>query len=385
MNDKMKKITSVLSVLITVVIFSCNANGGSKKEGNIHVTGTLENLAGKKLQLEQFVNNQPEIVDTSIVGEDGSFDIAITSNITDFYRLSVSPQNAAILILSPDENVKLSGDGNKMAQGLSIEGSANTELLWYYYAESSEFGKQSQELRDKAQSLTQEQTAEKQAIIDQFNAVNADFLTFTKNFITENNNSLAVFPALGNLNIETDLEYFELAREGLKADYSETNLYNTLNQQIDQYLVAKQKEKMFDPGNEVPNITQNDPNGNPLSLYDLRGSVVLLDFWASWCRPCRAENPNVVKLYNKYHKDGFDVFSVSLDKDQAKWVQAIESDGLVWPSHVSDLKYWQSEAAQLYNVKSIPFTVLLDREGKVIGTKLRGPQLEAKLQEIFGY
>jgi thioredoxin-related protein len=93
----------------------------------------------------------------------------------------------------------------------------------------------------------------------------------------------------------------------------------------------------------------------------------------------------VVKLYNKYHKDGFDVFSVSLDKDQAKWVQAIESDGLVWPSHVSDLKYWQSEAAQLYNVKSIPFTVLLDREGKVIGTKLRGPQLEAKLKEIFGY
>jgi peroxiredoxin len=381
----MKKITSILSVLITIVIFSCNANGGSTKEGNIHVTGTLENLAGKKLQLEQFVNNQPEIVDTSIVGEDGSFDIAITSNITDFYRLSVSPQNAAILILSPDENVKLTGDGNKMAQGLSIEGSANTELLWYYYEESSEFGKQSQELRDKAQSLTQEQTAEKQAIIDQFNAVNADFLTFTKNFITENNNSLAVFPALGNLNIETDLEYFELARDGLKADYSETNLYNTLNQQIDQYLVAKQKEKMFDPGNEVPNITQNDPNGNPLSLYDLRGSVVLLDFWASWCRPCRAENPNVVKLYNKYHKDGFDVFSVSLDKDQAKWVQAIESDGLVWPSHVSDLKYWQSEAAQLYNVKSIPFTVLLDREGKVIGTKLRGPQLEAKLKEIFGY
>jgi len=385
MDKKMKKIASVLTVLISIIVFSCNANGGSKKEGNIHVTGQLENAAGKKLILEQFVNNQPEIVDTSIVDEDGNFDIALTANQTDFYRLSISPQNAAILLLSPNEKVVLKGDGKNMQEGLSIEGSPNTSLLWYYYAESSNFGKQSQELRDKAQALTQDQTEERQAIIDEFNSVNANFLSFTKDFISDNNTSLAVFPALGNLNIEADLEYFELAREGLKAEYSETNLYKTLNQQIDQYLVSKQKEKMFDPGNEVPNITQNDPNGNPLSLYDLRGNIVLLDFWASWCRPCRAENPNVVKLYNKYHKDGFDVFSVSLDKDQARWVQAIEADGLVWPNHVSDLKYWQSEAAQLYNVTSIPFTVLLDREGKVIGTKLRGPQLEAKLKEIFGY
>lgn len=381
----MKKIASILSVVISVLFISCSAAGGSTKEGNIHITGSIDNAVGKKLILEQFVNNQPQIIDTSIVAEDGSFDIALTSTETDFYRLSISPQNAAILILSPDEDLTLTGDGMNMAQGLQVEGSENTSLLWSYYEESTNFGVKSQELRTQVQALSQDQNDERQALIDEFNSVNAAFLEYTKAFVINNNTSLAVFPALGNLNIETDLEYFEAARDGLKVNYSESNLYNSLNQQIDQYLVSKQKEKMYNKGNEVPNITQNDPSGTPRSLYDLRGNVVLIDFWASWCRPCRAENPNVVKLYNKYHKDGFDIFSVSLDKDQAKWVSAIEADGLVWPSHVSDLKYWQSEAAQLYNVKSIPFTVLLDKEGKVIGTKLRGAELEATLKEIFGY
>jgi thiol-disulfide isomerase/thioredoxin len=385
MNKHMKKITAVLSIIISVLVLSCNANGGSKKEGNIKITGTLENVAGKKLILEQFVNNQPETIDTAIVEEDGSFEIALTSNTPDFYRLSLSPQNAAILILSPDEKLSINGNGNDMMSELTVEGSENTTLLWSYYAKSSDFGKQSQALRDQAQSLGKDQAAERQIIIDQFNQLNAEFIDYTKLFIDDNSSSLAVFPALGNLNIDTDIAYFETARDGLKANYSESNYYKTLDQQIEQYQLSKLKEKMFDEGNVVPNITQNDPNGNPLSLYDLRGEVVLIDFWASWCRPCRAENPNVVKLYNKYHKDGFDIFSVSLDKDQAKWVQAIEADGLIWPNHVSDLQYWQSEAAQLYNVKSIPFTVLLDRDGKVIGTKLRGPQLEAKLKEIFGY
>lgn len=381
----MKKIAIVFSILISVIVSSCNANGGSKKEGNIKITGTLENVEGKKVILERFVNNQPEIADTSIVQENGFFDIAFDASETDFYRLSLSPQNATILILTPDETISIKGDGTTMSEGLTIEGSNNTKLLWQYYAESSNYGKRGQELRGKIQAMSPDNADERQALIDEFNSVNAAFSNYTKEFITQNSSSLAIFPALGNLNIETDLDYFTLARDGLKANYSESNLYNTLNQQIEQYQAAKLKEKMFDPGNEVPNITQNDPNGNPISLYNLRGSVVLLDFWASWCRPCRMENPNVVRLYNKYKKDGFDVYSVSLDKTKDKWVAAIEADGLVWPNHVSDLKYWKSEAAQLYNVTSIPFTVLLDREGKVIGTKLRGPQLEAKLKEIFGY
>ena len=113
-------------------------------------------------------------------------------------------------------------------------------------------------------------------------------------------------------------------------------------------------------------------------------SMVIIDFWASWCRPCRAENPNVVRTYNQYHSKGFDVFSVSLDKSPDAWKRAILQDGLVWPNHVSDLKHWQSAAAKLYNVKGIPQTYLIDKEGVILAKNLRGPALEQKLAELFG-
>ncbi|GAB4243627.1 MAG: hypothetical protein Kow0027_02860 [Saprospiraceae bacterium] len=137
------------------------------------------------------------------------------------------------------------------------------------------------------------------------------------------------------------------------------------------------------PGAEAPDFTMNTPDGQPLSLKDLRGKVLLIDFWASWCGPCRRENPNVVKAYNKYHDKGFDVLGVSLDKDKKRWLDAIEKDGLIW-HHVSDLKGWANAAAQLYGVRSIPHTVLLDKDGKIIARNLRGPELEQKLAELFG-
>ncbi|MEZ4952151.1 MAG: TlpA disulfide reductase family protein [Saprospiraceae bacterium] len=139
----------------------------------------------------------------------------------------------------------------------------------------------------------------------------------------------------------------------------------------------------FLAGAEAPDFTMNTPDDKPMKLSDHRGKVLLVDFWASWCGPCRKENPNVVAAYHKYHEKGFDVLGVSLDKTKDRWVQAIEKDGLLW-HHVSDLKGWQNEAAKLYGVSSIPATVLLDAEGKIIARNLRGPQLEAKLEEIFG-
>ncbi len=381
----MIKIKIALFALVGLTITSCGNSSTTTKDGNVNISGTIENAEGKLLILEQFVNNNAISVDSSIVGENGEFELAMNSDVMDFYRMRITPQNASVFLLSPGEKVIVNGDGSDLNTSLSIEGSSNTQLLWTYYKEANEFGKKSQELRNQAQTLTQDQGDQKQNVINEFNQLNEGFVSFTKSFIKDNVGSPAVLPALGNLNIETDIEYFEMARDGLKESFGGSNYYTSLNNQVKQFKVAKVKGKMFEPGSEVPNITQNDPSDNPRSLYDLRGKVVLVDFWAAWCRPCRAENPNVVKLYNKYNKDGFDVFSVSLDKTKDKWVAAIEKDGLVWPNHVSDLKYWSSEAAQLYNVKSIPFTVLLDRDGKVINTKLRGPALEAKLKEIFGY
>lgn len=136
-------------------------------------------------------------------------------------------------------------------------------------------------------------------------------------------------------------------------------------------------------GMEAPDIVMTDRDGNTRRLSDLRGKVVLIDFWASWCRPCRMENPNVVRLYQQFHDKGFEIFSVSLDNNREAWLKAIVDDHLDWPNHVSDLHGWSSAGGRLYGIQSIPATVLVDKEGKILARNLRGKELENKLQEIF--
>ena len=141
-------------------------------------------------------------------------------------------------------------------------------------------------------------------------------------------------------------------------------------------------------GDKAPEIAQKDPTGKERKLSDLKGKLVLIDFWASWCGPCRRENPNVVKVYNTYNDKlfkngrGFEIFSVSLDQNKKAWEDAIRKDGLVWENHVSDLKYWRSEPARVYNVNAIPATFLLDGDGTIIAKNLRGGALEKTLKSL---
>ena len=146
--------------------------------------------------------------------------------------------------------------------------------------------------------------------------------------------------------------------------------------------IVRQK-KAFTIGGEAPDFGQPSPEGDEIRLNDFRGKWLLVDFWASWCGPCRKENPNVVAMYEKYKNKGFEILGVSLDKSKDRWVNAIQQDGLTWPQ-ISDLKGWRNEVAQLYGVRSIPQTLLLDREGKIVARNLRGRSLEEKLEEIFG-
>ncbi|HOW31941.1 MAG TPA: TlpA disulfide reductase family protein, partial [Bacteroidales bacterium] len=156
------------------------------------------------------------------------------------------------------------------------------------------------------------------------------------------------------------------------------------NALVKQYHDQVEMERKTAIGQPAPDIALPDSEGNVRKLSSLKGKVVLLDFWASWCGPCRKENPNVVNAYNKFHSKGFEIFSVSLDKDRDAWLKAITADKLAWPDHVSDLKYWKSEGAAIYGVTSIPYSVLIDREGRIVAKKLRGDALDKKVAELLG-
>lgn len=233
----------------------------------------------------------------------------------------------------------------------------------------------SKEILAESQNKVTAVVAQHQGQYDQQNKIINERI---KNLLLENKDELAVLMFVDYFPRDNNVELHNEIVTALHKKYPDNQIVN------DRYKVMQSPSTSTSIGATAPELAFPNPDGTIMKLSDLRGKVVLIDFWASWCGPCRRENPNVVSVYNKYKDKGFEIYSVSLDRDKNSWIKAIETDNLVWKNHVSDLKYWSSDAAKLYGVNSIPATFLIDKDGKIIGKNLRGEQLSNALKKIFG-
>jgi thiol-disulfide isomerase/thioredoxin len=214
---------------------------------------------------------------------------------------------------------------------------------------------------------------------------------YTKKYIDQNIKSMISLAALYQqvapnvyvLDPVRDIKYFVKVDSSLYSQYPESAPVKALHEQVQSLISRAGATAFLKAGDEAPEISLPTADGKIVTLSSTRGSIVLLDFWASWCNPCRKENPNLVKAFNQYHSKGFKIFQVSLDKTKEEWLKGIGEDNLNQWIHVSDLKYWNSAVVPLYKIETIPFNMLLDNQGKIIATNLRGEDLQKKLAELF--
>lgn len=386
----MKKLIIVL--FIGFLIYSCK----SQPEDFYTISGELTNGAGEKIYFVELQTSELKVLDSLTLPNEGIFSFKGKSEIPKFYLLKTRPNNYITLVINPHDKIVIKGDAQNFGTNYTVEGSEESsqikelrEQLDKNVAQLDEIGQKFKsgigtpgfvKLKDSLSSVSKE--------------VFANHKEYTKRFIEKNKSSLSGLMALYQqvgprqyvLDPREDMKYFVMVDSALYLTIPNSDAVKALHAQVNELKRQLKSESeintRFAIGAQAPEIALPGLSGDTIVLSSFKGKYILLDFWASWCRPCRVENPVLVKNYKKYHDKGFEIFQVSLDKTKSAWEKAILSDSLNW-IHVSDLKYWDSAAARLYNIQGIPANFLLDKNGKIIAKNLRGDALEAKLSELF--
>jgi len=372
----MKKIVFIITSALLFV--ACN----NLKDNEFLISGTANGVEnGKKVFIEVQTETGSLAKDTAVV-TDGKFELkGITDGIDiGFVRIENEEINLPIILEEGNININIVKDSLHKS---TLGGTPNNDKFQKFNTESraisekvAKFEKDNGPEMQKAQMSNDTVTINK--LLKEYKKFQNEMNDYSKKFIKENPDAYLSVLLLENFLMRQYLTPEEIKSyfEGLDKDVKETKSGKKIKTALDSMSAIV-------IGKPAPNFSAPSPEGKTISLKESLGKVTIIDFWASWCGPCRAENPNVVALYNEFHPQGLNIIGVSLDKDAAKWKEAIAKDGLIWP-HVSNLKFWEDPIAKQYNVQSIPATFILDEKGNIVAKDLRGEELRAKVAALLG-
>ena len=369
----MRKI-SLIAIVITLLIACQNT-----EDKPFTFKGVIKNVedSTKVTVFSTSEENRLDPIDTvAVENEQISFKIPEVDEQR-LYLVRIEEVQGNAIFINENKDVKATIYKDSLRKS-KIESGKNNELLQEYLAMVKDMGDKMKVMQGEYRSARMNEEKQKaEDTKEKMDLANEDFIDKQKAFIEEHNSSLVALMILSDLYQQQRIPSGESKKlyKKLAPGIQDTPIGKRINEQLE-------KASKTDVGEIAPEFSAPNPEGEKVSLKDAMGEITLIDFWASWCKPCRIENPNVVNLYNEYHDKGFNIIGVSLDKSKSKWEKAIKDDQLDW-YHISNLKYWQDPIAQEYGVRSIPKTFLIDDDGKIIAKNLRGDDLRKKVSDLL--